>query len=126
MDVSIVNETKQIRSDSSDYDKASRHYDFSRRAGRRTSELLIKLLNPTGDAWVLDLGCGTGNLLTELDTISAKLLGLDISAGMLAEAKAKTFRAGLILGDGVAIPLQDRSFQATYCIQVLHHMFDKI
>jgi len=126
LDVTMVDETKQIRSDSSDYDEASRHYDFSRRAGRRTSELLIKLLNPTGDAWVLDLGCGTGNFLTELDSISAKLLGLDISAGMLTQAKAKTSRTGLILGDGVAMPLQDGSFQAAYCILVLHHISDKI
>ncbi|HEC61383.1 MAG TPA: class I SAM-dependent methyltransferase [bacterium] len=122
----MVNETKQIRSDSSGYDEASGHYDFSRRAGGRTSELLIELLNPTKDAWILDLGCGTGNFLTELDTISAKLLGLDVSAGMLAQARAKTSRAELILSDGVAMPLQDRSFQAAYCILVLHHISDKI
>ena len=126
LDVTMVNETKQIKSDSSDYDEASHHYDFSRRAGLKTSELLIKLLAPTGDAWVLDVGCGTGNFLTELNTISAKLLGLDISAGMLAQAKAKTSRARLILGDGVAIPLQDRSFQAAYSILVLHHISHKI
>ncbi|GAJ14731.1 unnamed protein product, partial [marine sediment metagenome] len=29
LDVTMVDETKQIRSDSSDYDEASRHYDFS-------------------------------------------------------------------------------------------------
>jgi len=122
----MVNETKQMRSDSSDYDEASRHYDLSRRAGRKTSELLIELLNLAEDAWVLDLGCGTGNFLTELDTISAKLLGLDISAGMLTQAKAKTSRGKLILGDGVAIPLQGRSFQAAYSVLVLHHISDKI
>ncbi len=126
LDVTMANETKQIRSDSSDYDEASRHYDFSRRAGRKTSKLLIELLNPTKDTWVLDLGCGTGNFLSELSTISAKLLGLDISAGMLAQARAKTSRATLILADGVAMPLQDRSFEAVYSILVIHHISDKI
>lgn len=122
----MVSETKQTRSDSSGYDEVSSQYDFSRRAGRRTSQLLVKLLNPTRDAWVLDVGCGTGNFLTELGTISAKIIGLDISAGMLAQARAKVPKTGLTLGDGVAMPLKDDSFQSVYCIQVLHHISDKI
>ena len=122
----MTNETKHVGSASTNYDEASGQYDLSRRAGQKTSELLIELLNPTEDAWVLDLGCGTGNFLTELDTIPAKLLGMDISAGMLTQARAKTSKAKLILADGVAIPLQDRSFQTAYSILVLHHIPDKI
>jgi ubiquinone/menaquinone biosynthesis C-methylase UbiE len=85
---------------------------------------LVELLNPITDSVVLDVGCGTGNFLLELNSLSQKLVGLDLSTGMLAQAKSKS-RAMLIRGNALFMPFYEKVFDAAYCIQVLHHILDK-
>ena len=107
------------------YDSVSKNYDLSRVAGKKTAELLVELLSPVSDASVLDIGCGTGNFLLELNGLSKQLVGLDISAGMLAQAKSKIRNTMLIRGDVLVMPFCEEAFGAAYCIQVLHHIPDK-
>lgn len=107
------------------YDNVSKNYDISRRAGKKTVELLVELLSPISDVSILDVGCGTGNFLLELNGLSKLLVGLDISAGMLAQAKSKISRATLIRGSVLFMPFCEAAFDAAYCVQVLHHISDK-
>lgn len=109
----------------SNYDNVSKNYDVIRRAETKTVELLVELLGPIADAVVLDLGCGTGNFLFKLNDLSRQLVGLDLSAGMLVQAKSKNSRAMLIRGNALFMPFYDKIFDAAYCIQVLHHISDK-
>ncbi len=121
----MVSNLEEAASGHLDYDRVSRDYDYSRRAGKETAELLVKLLSPIASAFVLDVGCGTGNFLVELAHLPAHVIGLDISAGMLKEAEAKTSRIALIHGDAVFMPFEGEAFDAVYCIQALHHISDK-
>lgn len=121
----MVSEKKQDNFSFIGYDNVSKNYDFSRRAGEKTVGLLIRLLSPVANVAILDIGCGTGNFLIELGSMSTQLVGLDISAGMLQQAKAKNTKAKLVLGDAMSMPFHKETFGAAYCIQVLHHMFDK-
>ncbi len=50
----------------------------------------------------LDLGCGTGLMARSLDGAAETLLGVDLSAGMLEEARRTGLYAGLRQGDVVA------------------------
>jgi predicted TPR repeat methyltransferase len=54
-------------------------------------------LNPTWD--ILDLGCGTGLSAAPFKTIAKKLIGVDLSTKMLAEAKQKNLYNELITQD---------------------------
>lgn len=83
------------------------------------------MLSLIEDARVLDIGCGTGNFLAELHPISRGVVGLDISTGMLAKARAKVTDAVLVEGDASLMPFSGKSFDAAYCIQVFHHISDK-
>ncbi|NHN40314.1 methyltransferase domain-containing protein [Halorubellus sp. JP-L1] len=47
------------------------------------------------DATVLDLGCGTGAIALSLAEDAGRVIGRDISAGMLEEAREKAADAGL-------------------------------
>ena len=74
---------------------------------------------------VLDLGCGTGLELEfyyQLNT-SAKVMGIDLSQGMLAELKRKF--AGkdiaLICGSYFDVPLGENIFDAAVSVESLHH-----
>ncbi|MGN6762373.1 MAG: class I SAM-dependent DNA methyltransferase [Leifsonia sp.] len=61
---------------------------------------------------VLDVGCGTGRMLTYLrgKDASLTLAGTDLSANMLAEAKKLEVDADLVQADFAALPYADGTF----------------
>ncbi|WP_026887017.1 MerR family transcriptional regulator [Clostridium beijerinckii] len=53
----------------------------------KAAELINKLVEPNTDDVILDLGCGTGKQIIELSRNVKLAIGLDISDGMLKQAK---------------------------------------
>lgn len=91
------------------FDRIAPRYDLvnrvmtlglDRRWRRRT---IASLALPKG-AWVLDLGCGTGDLCEELRAVGHSPVGVDLSAGMLGAAHT---RAPLVRGDALRLPIPD-------------------
>ena len=81
-------------------------------------EILKKLLLPRG-ALVLDLGCGTGILLKNINLYGYKAFGLDISHAMLSRA---TGISPVVVGDGGHLPFCDASFDAVVTRGSIHHI----
>ena len=77
------------------------------------------------DSHVLDLGCGTGLELAEYYKLcpSAKVTGIDLSGGMLAELKRKFADKDLQLihGSYFDVPLGENAFDAAVSVESLHH-----
>ena len=71
---------------------------------------------------ILDAGCGTGGLLTQLAEAfpGRQLVGIDIAGAALARARAKT-RAGLVRGSVSELPFAAGRFGAVVSIDVLCH-----
>lgn len=65
---------------------------------------------------VLEVGCGTGAILSDL-TGPAALYGLDLEPDSLAECRTRRDApaASLTLGDGHFLPYPDQSFDIVYC-----------
>jgi len=84
-----------------------------------------KRLPTTENCHILDLGCGTGLELQEYYLLnpSAKVTGIDLSQGMLAELKRKF--AGkditLILGSYFDVPFGENVFDGAVSVESLHH-----
>jgi len=81
---------------------------------RATAELVAVLAEwaPYAGRDVLDFGCGIGRVATALAAEAASVVGVDLSAGMVAEARRRAgARAGLrfAVGGGDALPLADAS-----------------
>ena len=74
---------------------------------------------------LLDLGCGTGLELAEYYKLcpSAKITGIDLSQGMLAELKRKFEDKDLKLihGSYFDVPLGENVFDAAVSVESLHH-----
>ena len=77
------------------------------------------------DSHVLDLGCGTGLELAEYYKLcpSAKVTGIDLSGGMLAELSRKFADKDLQLihGSYFDVPLGENAFDAAVSVESLHH-----
>lgn len=77
------------------------------------------------NAHVLDLGCGTGLELEEYfrRNASAKITGIDLSAGMLGALKEKFpgKELNLIAGSYFDVPLGENCFDAAVSVESLHH-----
>lgn len=90
------------------------------------------MLAPSPGEAVLELGCGTGTALRVLAERLAgrgRLVGLDLSPKMLAQARIKLEHTGLservelYQGDASAVPLPDDAFDAVFIAFTLE-LFD--
>jgi ubiquinone/menaquinone biosynthesis C-methylase UbiE len=71
-------------------------------------------------ARVLEAGCGTGLILKEIAPLAKTAVGLDLSPGMLARARARGLR--VVHGSVTDLPFDDESFDLAYSFKVLAHV----
>jgi SAM-dependent methyltransferase len=62
-----------------------------------------------GQGTVLDAGCGTGRIARFLSDLGCRVVGTDLSAGMLAMARRDGTAVPVCLGSLRALPFADRS-----------------
>jgi ubiquinone/menaquinone biosynthesis C-methylase UbiE len=75
----------------------------------------------TGQRRVLDLGCGPGRDLAFLTDLGCQLVGLDLSSGMLAQARIRLAGAQLVQADLRRLPILWDSFDGIWaCASLLH------
>jgi len=104
------------------------HYDERhRRYNEQTLSQAVAALKLTGPARLLDVGCGTGELirLARERFPHAAYVGVDVTPAMLDVAREK-FRtvAGVSfqLAAAEALPFADESFEAVVSCNMLHHV----
>ena len=106
------------------FDTISKEYDGLNRVisfgidvkWRKKVVKLVSAVNPTN---VLDIATGTGDLAIQLmDTKATKIVGLDISEGMLDVGRQKIAKQNfsdvieMVVGDSENLPFEDNSFDA--------------
>lgn len=111
----------------SDHAEAIWNWDSpsGRRRAARRSEIFAREggLHPGRRA--LEVGCGTGIFLAAAATTGADIVALDLSADLLAKARARVSSAGnvrLSLGNAEQMPFADASFDVAYGSSILHHL----
>jgi ubiquinone/menaquinone biosynthesis C-methylase UbiE len=77
-------------------------------------------------ATVLEVGSGTSNFLRLFDDVAGACIGIDLSFGMLAEARRLYPHHLLVQGEGESLPLGSGSIALATCAQMLHHVWDPL
>ena len=72
-------------------------------------------------AAVVEVGCGPGRDMAWFETQGAHVTGVDLSAGMLREARARVL-GDLAQMDMRRLALADGRFDAAWCMGSLHHL----
>ena len=106
------------------FDNISGNYDFMNRLMTfgidvKWRKKVVKMVADTNAKDILDIATGTGDFAIMLAEINPKkIIGLDISKGMLEIGKKKVKEKGLdnliemVLGDSENLPFEDNSFDA--------------
>ncbi|HZU28055.1 MAG TPA: methyltransferase domain-containing protein [Bryobacteraceae bacterium] len=82
---------------------------------------LLDILNPQFGERVLDVGCGTGQLTSEIAGRGASVVGIDSSPDMIAQARINYPRLDFRLVDAAAFRA-DEPFDAVFSNAALHWM----
>lgn len=83
----------------------------------------IELIDIKENSRILDLGCGTGNLLKILEDENKNLMlfGIDISEKMLKIAAAKLKKSKLILNSAENINFKENFLDIVFSTEAFHH-----
>ena len=122
------------------FDTIAGHYDVLNRVNslgmdRYWRRRCVNALDLPAGSLVLDVACGTGDLCDELVRRHIQPVGLDLSSGMLAEARrrraggngerpASSGAAPLVLGDALAAPFRPASFDGAVSAFALRNVVD--
>jgi len=109
------------------YDRWARIYDrFWRRYMNHTLPVVQKMAAVAPGERVLDVACGTGELLRRIaqTTPSADLTGVDLAPGMVARARSKLRNEPTVQvepADAHDLPFDDASFDVVLCANTFHY-----
>src|SRR3989442_2256501 len=70
---------------------------------------------------ILEVGCGTGRWLTELQPIARRVYGVDLSLGMLRQARQRQEPLCRTCGHVSHLPFPDAVFDLVFCVNAFHH-----
>ncbi len=84
---------------------------------------LLPLLNPQPGERILDVGCGTGHLTSEIAALGAETLGIDSSPDMVAQARQNYPKLKFQLADAKSFRVSE-FFDAVFSNAALHWIPD--
>jgi predicted TPR repeat methyltransferase len=111
------------------FDEQAPEYDADKSEEyRATVSLVLDRADPTPEDTVLDLGTGTGAIALGLAAESERVIGRDISEGMLTQAREKATERGLdnvTFGEGrFREPAVEQSVDIVTSNFAMHHLSD--
>ena len=107
------------------FDKQAKVYDNSIYSmyPRKCYKYVIDEINKVNHEKMLDVGCGTGEILNTIATNSDNYFGIDLSEKMIEIAKTKNNSNNItyLVGDSEFLPFKDSYFDVITCVESFHH-----
>ncbi|MFC7098590.1 class I SAM-dependent methyltransferase [Halobaculum marinum] len=107
------------------YDRIAEHFSQTREYAWPEVE---SFLDGREGAVALDIGCGNGRHCAPLADRARRVVGVDVSGGLLREARARAVERGYAAGvsfargDAAALPVADDAADLAVYVAALHHL----
>ena len=100
---------------------------FARRTAGRFDDLDVVAFSgiEEGDV-VVEVGAGTGNFLALFEDRASHLIAIDLTEGMLREARRLFPHMVPVMADGAQLPLASRSVDFVSSAQTFHHVWEPL
>ena len=126
MDKPLPTGDEKVRAVRSMFDAIAPRYDLVNRVmtfgmDRGWRKRAVDALRLPQGSLVVDVACGTGDFCRELERRGSRSVGMDLSLGMLREARTD---APLVQADGLRMPLADGSVDGITCGFALRNVSD--
>lgn len=82
---------------------------------------IAELIGHMQAEYVLEVGCGTGRWLWDVQNIVDHLYGIDPFVAMLQEARQHGIRCALVGGNASHLPFAATTFDIVFCVNAIHH-----
>ncbi len=106
-----------------DYDKIAAEYIQHRQIHPRVLQNLVSTGGITGDFRALEVGCGTGNYITAIESATGCLCwGIDPSERMLLRASEQSQNINFQAGKAEQIAFESDFFDLVFSVDVIHHV----
>jgi len=105
------------------HDMIAEHYEEDESLAG-SHEGIVHSISLNGEnSLLLDLGCGTGNVLKFGRRFFKEAVGVDLSLNMLRIAKSRG--SEVIQADALKLPVVSEIFDCVSCFSVVHHIYDQ-
>ena len=108
------------------YDDIAKNYDRYRESDSDVVEKLILKSDISSTSKILEIGCGTGNYVAELQRrVGCSCWGVDPSPEMICRAKAHNGRVTFSVGFAEDLGFEDVLFDFAFSVDVIHHVVNR-
>jgi ubiquinone/menaquinone biosynthesis C-methylase UbiE len=97
---------------------------FNARRQGTIAGILLDLRGRSGGGSLLDIGCGTGNLVRLAREIFPWVVGVDLAHKLLVQVRATDREIRLAAADSEGLPFPPAAFDVVTLYAVLHHLLD--
>ena len=109
----------------SEFERAAKSF-VERTKGRFDDMGIVDFSRVAPHETLLEVGGGTGNFLQLFQGSAAELIAVDLTHGMLLEARKHFPTIDLVEADGARLPLPSRSIDLVTTAQTLHHVWEPL
>ena len=105
------------------YNKIAENYAWFRESDLDAVEKLILGSGISSISKILEIGCGTGNYVVELQRhVGCPCWGVDPSPEMIRRAKTQNGRVNFSVGFAEDLGFEDEFFDFAFSVDVIHHV----
>jgi ubiquinone/menaquinone biosynthesis C-methylase UbiE len=109
----------------SEFERAARVF-AERTKGRFDDMAIAEFSRLRNGESVVEIGAGTGNFLALFSGVAGELVAVDVTHGMLVEARARNPALMAIVADGARLPLRSASMDLVASSQAVHHILEPV
>lgn len=121
----LVSDTHHTKAIQSEFERAAKTF-VERTKGRFDDLGIVEFARVSSHESVLEIGAGTGNFLQLFAGSVAELIAVDLTHGMLVEARRQFPDMRVVMADGARLPLPARSIDLAATAQALHHVWEPL